>query len=1357
MTDKNLPDKINNIFNEAHVPAPASLKEMAAMQKRIQELEEALKLQEQRTATAEQEAKHKQASTLGTLSASKASAPATQFWLAKFWNRMIEAHPSIQDVQQRNSARLASSFLFVILLLELTGVIASAFNGGILAAINTFIMPITATLISYLISRTKRYQVAIFIFALFYSSLAYLTIAKDTVDANTGTLLFIYIPISLIVASAFLSSWAVFALVIFNIFAFVLTVKSYLPATPDGFGVQAGLINGIGLVLILLTNFRKRNERQSLQEVRDANAELQIANTELISSRDQLEQRVHERTRDLELASEVGRTVTAKVDNLHGLLSEAVEQIRSRFNLYYAQIYLADRANRAITLRAGTGEAGKQLLQRGHQLLINNDSLNGRAALYRNAVIVADTANSDSFLPNPLLPKTRSEMAVPMTISDQVIGVIDLQSDTANSLNESNLPAFEALAGQLAVAIQNAALFEQAQQARAEVMEQAKRVSLSSWQSFLNAIDRSESIGYIFNQEEILPLVETAQKQTHPHEALIVPIQVVGAHVGEIQLIDTRNRKWSTSDAEIIDAVALQVAQHIDSLRLLAQSEKYRSEAEQISKRLTREAWDDYINLKNNAATGFIYEQNKVELFDEQHNGTKSLFTTRPVYVRNEQIGELEVESHENAELISAVAEQLSAHIENLRLLEQAELSRVKAQKSQEQFELSVAGSNDGLWDWNLITNEVYFSPRWKAMVGCGEDELNGGFGDFEKLLHPDDQERVAKEINDYLAGKIEDYSIEFRARHKQGHYVWILARGKALRNAEGAPYRMAGSHTDITERKETEAQIQENERRLQSILAALPISIAISRLSDGVLMYNNLAFSTLFGLSEKDLVGKRTPDFYYDPNDRAELFKDLQEKGSLSEYELRTKGSDGHLIWALLNVFPIRYGQDDCLLIGAVNVTTLKSIEESLQRRASDLSTVATVSTASSTLLDPAELLQTVVDITKEQFNLYHAHIYLTDEAQSALALSTGAGEIGKEMVNAGHSISLDAEKSLVARAARERDAVIINNVRLEEGFLPNPKLPETHAEMAIPMIVAGQVIGVFDVQSETENRFTSEDANIFTTLASQVAIALQNARLYQEQAATVAQLRELDRLKSSFLANMSHELRTPLNSILGFTDVMLEELDGPLTPNMDNDLKLIQKNGKHLLHLINDVLDMAKIESGKMNLVIEKFNLNETVEDVLSLTSSLANEKELALFIEPESDENVFIRADHTRLRQVLINVINNGIKFTEKGSVSIRITHQVNDVLIAVKDSGLGIPVEHLESVFSEFTQVDTSTTRKAGGTGLGLPISRRLIEMHGGKLWAESAGAIGKGSTFNILLPIEAVVSEATASGPLEKTK
>ncbi len=434
-----------------------------------------------------------------------------------------------------------------------------------------------------------------------------------------------------------------------------------------------------------------------------------------------------------------------------------------------------------------------------------------------------------------------------------------------------------------------------------------------------------------------------------------------------------------------------------------------------------------------------------------------------------------------------------------------------------------------------------------------------------------------------------------------------------------------------------------------------------------------------------------------------------------------------------------------------SVHIENLRLFEQN-EKRAHELGTVAAVSTTASTVLNPDELLQSVVDLTKERFNLYHAHIYLADASWNTLMLTAGAGEIGRQMVSEGHAIQLDSKKSLVARATHERQAVIANDVRSEAGFIPNPFLPETRSEMAVPMIVGDMVLGVFDVQSDTVGHFTEEDANIFATLAAQVGVALQNARLYVEQSATVIQLRELDRLKSAFLANMSHELRTPLNSILGFADVILEELDGPLTENMANDLGLIYKNGQHLLHLINDVLDMAKIESGRMNLSLEKFRVHDIIEEVVNITSPLASEKNLSLFIEENSDQEVEINADRTRVRQVMINIINNAIKFTEKGRISTRVIRHGQQVLITVSDTGIGIPHDQLEAVFQEFIQVDISSTRKAGGTGLGLPISRRLVEMHGGRLWVESSGVEGEGSTFFVELPLEAELTQ-----PAEKTE
>lgn len=295
-------------------------------------------------------------------------------------------------------------------------------------------------------------------------------------------------------------------------------------------------------------------------------------------------------------------------------------------------------------------------------------------------------------------------------------------------------------------------------------------------------------------------------------------------------------------------------------------------------------------------------------------------------------------------------------------------------------------------------------------------------------------------------------------------------------------------------------------------------------------------------------------------------------------------------------------------------------------------------------------------------------------------------------------------------------------------------------------PLLVRGESVGELAL-SGLEN-VSPEAAELVAAVAAQTSLHLEALRLNEELQRRAAELQELDRLKSSFLANMSHELRTPLNSILGFSDVMLEEIDGPLTEYMANDLRIIQKNGQHLLHLINDVLDMAKIQSGRMNLHPERFRIQEIFEEVTSITSTLASEKNLALFVEPDSNMDIEIVADITRIRQVMINLVNNSIKFTEKGKVQIRADALEKDqVLITVTDTGIGIPSGQLEKVFEEFSQVDTSTTRKAGGTGLGLPISRRLVEMHGGRMWAESSGIAGEGSRFYIELPVEAKFLDA----------
>ncbi|HNN12064.1 MAG TPA: PAS domain S-box protein [Anaerolineales bacterium] len=1201
--------------------------------------------------------------------------------------------------------------------------------------------------------------------------------------------------------------------------------------------------------------------------------------SQLQGSFETLELRVAERTHDLQLAAEVGQAITKNIADVREMLGRATETIRERFNLYHTQVYLLDAPGKILVLQASTGEVGKRLLETNHRLPVGMDSLNGRAALEKRAILVEDTTHYRDFKPNPLLPNTKSELAVPLMLGEQVIGVLDMQSDWPKAFNEFNLSAFQTMAGQIAIAVQNAELFNEAQEARKQAEENIQRITEREWGDYLDAIERSENIGYIYNQEGTIQY-EDKVTPALPKESLYLPLTIAGAKVGSVQSsIDKKT--INKQEMEILEQASQQLSRHLENLRLLEEAEQYRRQAEQAARRLTREGWEQYLKIRQSLQPGFAYDQNRVKPASsaEAENGPAVLRQT--VKVRNESIGEVKTAvannmSPEEAEkLIEQVSNSLSAHIENLRLLEEAEVSRMEVQKSQEQYELAVEGSNDGLWDWNIDTNEIYFSPRWKAMIGYSEEELTHGFSDFESLLHPDDRTPVLGYINDYLSGHLEEYDIEFRFQHKNGSYRWIRARGKALRRENGSPYRMAGSHTDITESKMIEEFIRHNEARLRVLVENTADAFVSVDVSTGLFIEPNENALRLYGLSRDELLNvgpvDMSPEYQPDgrlsaekameyitkamhsdepinfewmhinaqgqeipcelrllrlpgdhPQVRASITDITERKAAEDETrrlaqavqstadmvvitdregtikfvnsafekvtgykveealggnprllksglqgeafyknlwgqilsgkpwsgEITNRRKDGALYDAQLTISPIVDHKGEITQFVAVqrDITQNKRDQMIISQRANQLETVATVSTTASTVLNPDTLLQTVVDLTKERFGLYHVHIYLADDSWSTLILAAGAGEVGRIMVTSGHAIQMNAERSLVARAYRDHLAVIVNNIHEDEGFLPNPLLPETHAEMAVPMIVGDKALGIFDVQSSEANYFTQEDALIFNTLATQVAVALQNARLYQEQTATVAQLRELDRLKSSFLANMSHELRTPLNSILGFTDVMLEGLDGSLTPYMQNDLGLIQKNGLHLLHLINDVLDMAKIESGKLNLVIEKFNLHDIFEEAISITSSIANEKSLKVKIEADSDAEVEVSADRTRLRQVFINLINNAVKFTDKGSVSIRAVREANNVLVSIKDTGIGIPPSHLESIFQEFTQVDSSTTRKVGGTGLGLPISRKLIQMQGGRLWAESSGIEGTGSIFYIFMPIEAKVAE-----------
>ena len=409
---------------------------------------------------------------------------------------------------------------------------------------------------------------------------------------------------------------------------------------------------------------------------------------------------------------------------------------------------------------------------------------------------------------------------------------------------------------------------------------------------------------------------------------------------------------------------------------------------------------------------------------------------------------------------------------------------------------------------------------------------------------------------------------------------------------------------------------------------------------------------------------------------------------------------------------------------------------EKSLQRQNDYMAAAAEVGRLVTSTLDMDILFRRAVYLLREHFGYYHAAIFTIEEAGFEVVIREATGDAGKEMKERGHSLQVGS-KSVVGTATDTGKPFIVNNVTDNPNHQPNPLLPETKAEAAIPLIIGRRIIGALDLQSTDVDAFTPEDVIVLQLLADQFATAIDNARSYKLAQDSFTEMRELERLKSQFLANMSHELRTPLNSIIGFSRIIIKGIDGPVTDLQQQDLTAIYNSGQHLLGLINDILDLSKIEAGKMELTFDEIDVEKLIKSVMSTVVGLIKDKSVRLEEEIQNDLPA-VKADSMRVRQILINLFSNAVKFTDEGVIKVAAESEGDFVRISVIDSGPGISKEDQKKLFQAFSQVDASATRATGGSGLGLSISQELVHMHGGEIGLESE--VGKGSTFYFTLPL-----------------
>jgi GAF domain-containing protein len=440
-----------------------------------------------------------------------------------------------------------------------------------------------------------------------------------------------------------------------------------------------------------------------------------------------------------------------------------------------------------------------------------------------------------------------------------------------------------------------------------------------------------------------------------------------------------------------------------------------------------------------------------------------------------------------------------------------------------------------------------------------------------------------------------------------------------------------------------------------------------------------------------------------------------------------------------------------DQAVIAINNVGLFEEVQartRELTRSVAELKALGEVGRAVSSTLELEKVLQTILEHACEISDSGGGAIYVFDEVSSAFVLEAGRN-MRDELIAAVRAHPIRLGETLVGQCGARREAMQIEDL----SKAPPHPLFEMHmkagvrALLAVPLLHQDEVIGALVVRRKRVGAFALETVSLLQSFASQSAIAIQNARLFHEIEQKGRELEIASQHKSQFVANMSHELRTPLAAMLGYAELLKEGIYGALPDKSTPIVTRIQSNGKHLLGLINTVLDISKIEAGQFKLNLAEYALSNVVETVRAATESLAAGKKLAFNTDVAKDLPRAL-GDEQRLTQVLLNLVGNAIKFTDAGEVRITAATANRHFALSVSDTGPGIPSEEQERIFEKFHQIDASSTRTKGGTGLGLAIAKQIVEMHGGRIWVESV--LGQGSTFRMELPVRATAATGATS-------
>ena len=1005
----------------------------------------------------------------------------------------------------------------------------------------------------------------------------------------------------------------------------------------------------------------------------------------------------------LQAAAEVSRA-TGSILDPDELMAQVVELTRERFGLYYVGLYLVDptdETRRWAVLRAGTGEAGRQMVAAGRRVEIGGDSLVGRCIATRQYCLEQNVTPEAAQLKNPLLPATRSKLALPLISRGQAIGAMTIQSAQPNAFGEDEITTLQTMADQLANAIENARLFSERKQAEEALARHARQLEETT--AFLNSVVENipimffvkeaselrwvrwnkagaETIG--FSREELIgktdydvfpkeeadfftandrkalatgKLVDTPEEPVHTrHKGVRIlhtlKVPILDAEGKPQYLVgiseDITERKRAEEEANRIRAFLDSVVENIPIMVFV-------KEAETLKWVLWNRAGEETVGYAREELIGKtdhdFFPKEEADFF---HAKDREVLTTgrlvdipeEPIHTRHKGVRILHtlkvpiMDSEGRPQYLMGISEDIT------------ERKRADEEAKRTQAFLDSVVENIPIMIFVKDAEQLRF-VRWNKagaeLVGFSHEEM---IGKTDYDLFPKEQADyfVAQDRQVLSQGRLIEFPEEpIQTRHRGIRLLHTLK--VPILDANGKPQYLLGISEDITERKRAEEALQRAHDELET------------------------------------RVQERT----------AELLSANQALQA--------------------------------------EIAERKRAEEEIQRRNQDLAALNMIATTIGQSIGLDQILNATLDCAMRVMDIDGGWVQLLDDdgATLTLAAQRGIPEAAARQIKRLKLAESVGGKRTGTASALQMDPVL-EAIRLS---IQEAQPERTFTLTGVPIQSKDTVLGILGSISHNPQGLSPNRVQLLTTIGHQIGIAVENARLAQ-QAAEVKILREIDRLRSELIANVSHELRTPLGLIkISASSLLMDDVEFDRA-TQQKFLHSISEEASKLETIVEHLLDLGRIEGGRLRLDKQAADLGQLIRTTMKSMEALSSQHRLVCDL---PDEPLIAVVDTKRMEQVLRNLLDNAIKYSPQGGTITTHAHRDNlHIMVTVSDEGIGIPPEEWDRIFERFHRVENEITRRLRGAGLGLSVCRGIVEAHGGRIWVESQ--LNVGSTFCFTIPV-----------------